>query len=112
MKRQLSKRSKIGFQDQLLLNAGQQYCRMLQREHSAILSTCIKLPFVIKIFVFSISKWLLKTDFTVLNPESIDNQDIICSPQMSFLLCTYSGPSVFAGCVTEKIKIKALSSAW
>ena len=40
------------FQDQLWLNAGQKYCRMLQREHSAILSTFIKLPFVIKIFFF------------------------------------------------------------
>ena len=39
---------------------------MLQGEHSAILSTCIKLPFVIKIFVLSIFEWLLKTDFTVL----------------------------------------------
>ena len=37
----LSKRPKIGFQDQLSLNAGQKYCRMLQVEHSAILSTCI-----------------------------------------------------------------------
>ena len=48
----LSKRLKIGFQDQLLLNAGQKYCRMLQVEHSAILSPFIKLPFVIKIFLF------------------------------------------------------------
>ena len=32
------------FQEQLLLNAGQKYCRMLQREHSAILWTFIKLP--------------------------------------------------------------------
>ena len=47
-------KTKIGFQDQLSLNAGQKYCRMLQREHSATLSTCIKLPFVIKIFVLSI----------------------------------------------------------
>ena len=30
----LSKRPKIGFQDQLSLNAGQKYCRMLQGEHS------------------------------------------------------------------------------
>ena len=42
---------KICFQDQLSLNAGQKYCRMLQVEHSAILSTFIKLPIVIKIFV-------------------------------------------------------------
>ena len=47
VKRQLSERQKIGFQDQLSLDAGQKYCRMLQGEHSAILSTFIKLPFVI-----------------------------------------------------------------
>ena len=35
---------------------------MLQGEHSAILSTFIKLPFVIKIFVL----FIFKTDFTVL----------------------------------------------
>ena len=51
VKRPLSKRQKIGFQDLVSLNAGQKYCRMLQREHSAILLTFIKLPFVIKIFV-------------------------------------------------------------
>ena len=33
------KKTKNGFQDQLLLNAGQKYCRMLQGEHSAIIST-------------------------------------------------------------------------
>ena len=54
VKGSLSKRPQIGFQDQLLLNAGQKYCRMLQGEHSAKLSTFIKLPFVIKIFVLSI----------------------------------------------------------
>ena len=57
--------TKIGFQYRLWLNAGQKYCRMLQWEHSAILSTFIKLPFSIKIFVLSIFKWLLKTGFTV-----------------------------------------------
>ena len=36
-----------------------------QREHSAILSTCIKLPFVIKIFVLSIFERLFYTGFTV-----------------------------------------------
>ena len=43
VKRPLSKRPKIGFQDQLWLNGGQKYCRMPQGEHSAILSTFIKL---------------------------------------------------------------------
>ena len=59
------KRPKLGLQDQLSLNAGQKYCRMLQGEHSAILSTFIKLPFVIKVFVLSIFEWLLKTGLTV-----------------------------------------------
>ena len=38
LKRALSKIPQIGNQDQLSLNADQKYCRMLQREHSAILS--------------------------------------------------------------------------
>ena len=45
------RRPKIGFQDQLSLNAGKKYFRIL---HSAILFTFIELPFVIKIFVLSI----------------------------------------------------------
>ena len=46
----------IGFQDLQSLNAGQKYCGA-SVEHSAIILACInmiKLPFVIKIFVFSI----------------------------------------------------------
>ena len=54
----LSKRPIIGFQDELSLNAGQKYCRML--------STFIKLPFVIKIFVLSVFEWQFYTGFTVL----------------------------------------------
>ena len=65
LKLTLSKRLKISFQDQLLLNAGQKYCRMLPLEHYAILLTFIKLPFVIKIFVMSIFEWLFYTGFTV-----------------------------------------------
>ena len=38
---------------------------MLQGEHSAILLTFIKLPFVIKTFVVSIFEWPYKTGFTV-----------------------------------------------
>ena len=59
------RRPKIGFEDRLLLNTGQRYCRMLQGEHSAILLTIIKLPFVIKTFVLSNFEWPLKTCFTV-----------------------------------------------
>ena len=65
LKRPLKKKTKIGFQDRLSLNAGQKYCRMLQGEHSAILSTFIKLPFAIKSFILSIFEWPLKTGFTV-----------------------------------------------
>ena len=48
------KKTKNGFQDRLSLNAGQKYCRMLQRKHPSILSTFSKLPVVIKTFVLSI----------------------------------------------------------
>ena len=66
VKQPLSKRPKVVFQDQLSLNAGQKYCRMLQEEHSAILSTFINLSFVIKIFVLSVFEWPFYTGFTVL----------------------------------------------
>ena len=57
--------TKIGFQGQLSLNAGQKHCRMLQGEHSATLSTFIKLPFVIKIFVLYFFEWPFYKGFTV-----------------------------------------------
>ena len=49
------------------------YCRMLkgsilqnaQGEHSAVLLTFIKLPFVFKTFVSSIFEWPFYTDFTL-----------------------------------------------
>ena len=40
------------------------FCNTL--EHSAILLTVIRLSFVIKIFVWSIFEWPLRTGFTVL----------------------------------------------
>ena len=61
-KQPLLNRPKI---DELSLNAGQKYCRMLQREHSAILLTFIKLPVVIKTIVLSIFEWSFYTGFTV-----------------------------------------------
>ena len=54
------------FSRPITLNAGQKYCRMLQGEHSAILSSFIKQPFVIKIFVLSIFEWPFYTGFTVI----------------------------------------------
>ena len=44
-------------------------------EHSAILLTFIKLPFVIKIFVLSIFKWKFYTGFTVYALANRLNQD-------------------------------------
>ena len=40
------------------------------REHSAILSTFIKLPFVCKAFGLSSSEWPLKTGFTVIGSST------------------------------------------
>ena len=61
----LSGYSKIRFQDRLLLNAGQKYCRMLQWEHSAILSIFIKLPIVIRplfcLFLRQVLPYIQKT---------------------------------------------------
>ena len=39
---------------------------MLQGEHSAILLTFIKLPYVIKTFVLSVFEWLFYTGFTFI----------------------------------------------
>ena len=92
VKQTLSKRSKIGFQDQLSLHAGQKYCRMLQGEHSAILSTFTKLPFVIKTFVLSIFEWPFYTDFTVcknllsFRPFSTDQRINTIDPRSYFYL--------------------------
>ena len=66
VKRQLKHRQNKEFNNNWKLNEGLKYCRMLPLEHSAILLTCIKLPFVIKIFVLSIFEWPIYTGFTVL----------------------------------------------
>ena len=67
VKQPLSKRQKIDFQNQLSLNVGHKYCRMLQMEHSAIFLTFIKLPVVIKSFILSIFEWLLYKGFIYNN---------------------------------------------
>ena len=58
------KKTKIGFQDRLSLNASQKFCRMLQ---SLVFSTFIKLSFAINILCLSIVECPLKTDFTVVD---------------------------------------------
>ena len=92
VKRPLSKLPKIGFQDQLSLNVGQKYCRMLQGKHSAILSTFIKLPFVIKIFVSSIFEWPFNTCFTVqmyLFRLSLDNYKLHTMGCVIYIIIIY-----------------------
>ena len=69
VKQPLSKRPKNDFQDTLSLNAGQKYCRIVQKEHSAIILNCIKLPVVIKTFVLSIFEWQFYTGFTVIQSD-------------------------------------------
>ena len=94
----LLKRSKIGFQVQLSLNAGQKYCRMLQGEHSEILLTFIKLPFVIKIFVLSVlignfTQVLLYSTFLSALIQKIRPYPaaIFCSEMLSafYICCIY-----------------------
>ena len=58
---------------------------MLQGEHSAILSTFIKLPFVIKNFVLSIFEWLFYTSFTVyafIQQDNDLNKDLTLSAHL------------------------------
>ena len=43
IKRPLSKRQKIGFQDRISLNAGQMYCRMLQCRFTQVLLYILRL---------------------------------------------------------------------
>ena len=64
LKRPLKNNTNNGFQDRLSLNAGQK-CGMRQGEHSAILSTFIKLPFAILDLCFVFFEWPLNTGFTV-----------------------------------------------
>ena len=90
------KTTKNGFQDQLLLNAGQKYCRMLHGEHSTILSTFIKLPSVIKVFVLSIFEWPFYTGCTVhvfivgkqIGPRS-SQQNVMIDLDLKFLTVWY-----------------------
>ena len=60
----------LGFQDQYHLKQNAP-SRMPPLEHSAILLTFIKLPFVVKIFVLSIFEWPFYTGFTVPSRRNI-----------------------------------------
>ena len=97
VKRPFSKRLKIGFQDQYSLNAGQKYYRMVQGEHSVILLTCIKLPFVIKTFVLSIFEWPFYTGFTVMSCFKI------YKPVVINIFCNIVMMVIITLCISGKI---------
>ena len=64
---------------------------MLQGDHSAILSTFIKLPIVIKMFALSIFEWPLKTGFTVYVLEGKPIIMVLRNRSLNlFLLSKYS----------------------
>ena len=63
---------KTVFQDQLLLNAGQKYCRMLQESILQYFQPSVSyVPFIFKTFVLSILEWMLNTGFTVTVENNI-----------------------------------------
>ena len=76
------------------------------REHSAILLTFIKVPFVFKTFVLSIIEWLLKTGFTVVTraDTAADSKPIMaCSSEtITPLTCTLNGLCMCA-CTCNKM---------
>ena len=116
-----SKRTpKYGFQYQLSLNAGRKHCRMLQGEHSAILSTFISLHFPLRpLFCLFLSGQLrqvllylnLKTLFRVLGISSTVFWIKESTPITSLLdgrLCCLSGP-VNPSCLAVPGSLLALS---
>ena len=90
LKRPLKKKTKNCFKDRLSLNAGQKYCRMLQGEHSAILSIFIKLLSVIKIFVLSRFERPLKTGFTVCEIKDTKKSDQHLTAHQTLIPISYA----------------------
>ena len=66
-KRPLKKKTKNWFSRPIITQCKSKGLQNAPKEHSAILSIFIKLPFVFKTFVLPIFEWPLKTGFTVLN---------------------------------------------
>ena len=64
---------------------------------SAILSTCIKLPFVIKIFVLSIFEWPFYTGFTVLTMLWVGLLSVLVVILACFFFRTNLSTKLFAG---------------
>ena len=71
LKQPLKKKTKNWFSRQIIAKCRSKVLQNAPREHSAILSTFIKLPIVSKTFVLSIFEWPFKTGFTVLSKSLI-----------------------------------------
>ena len=76
---------------------------MLQGEHSAILLTFIKLPFVIKIFVLSNFEWPLYTGFTV--PTKSADYGLIRPVHFIFISKLIDGPLNDVNLVTGMLQL-------
>ena len=61
----LKKKTKHWFQDQLSLNAGQKFCRMLQKSILQYFRHSLSYNMFLRPLFFSIFEWPLKTGFTV-----------------------------------------------
>ena len=84
------KKTENWFSRPIIAKCRPKYCRMFQGEHSVILLTFIKLPFVIKIFVLSFFEWPFYIGFTVyetvLKITHLPEHDIL-------VLCLIAGES-------------------
>ena len=65
------------------------------REHSAILSTFIKLLLVIKIFVLSIFEWPLKTGLTIFYLYFLFLSIGFCETIIGFSVARHSGVLIY-----------------
>ena len=93
------KNTKNGFQNRLSLNAGPTHRRMLPLEHSAKLSTCIKLPLVIKIVFLSFFELPLKTDFPVSKIPLLE------APSCTHMrICVCVGTSLLPFCIAMLVE--------
>ena len=77
------------------------------REHSAILSTFIKLRFAINIFVLSIFEWPLKTGFTVVF-KILEHLPYVyasskCSDKITYMCIHNFKPLLLAYAISTKI---------
>ena len=77
LKRPLKKKTKIGFQDRLLLNAGQKYCRMLSWSIPQYFRSSLSYHLSSRPLFCLFFEWPLKTDFTVFQGPQWHQQVVL-----------------------------------